>query len=55
MIQYLNKDSTVEQMFSVAQSDGVFIIRDYLSGDKLTKLTPLFIIFSISRVPIALS
>ena len=39
MIQYLNKESTVEQMYSVAQSDGVFIIRDYLSGDKLTKLT----------------
>ncbi len=39
MIPYLGKNSSIEEMYQVAESDGVFIIQDYLTGDELKALT----------------
>jgi len=39
MIQYLDKNSNIEEMYQVAESDGIFVIQDYLTGNELKDLT----------------
>lgn len=37
-MQYLTKDTSLEEMYKVAQDDGVFIIQNYLEGQELEDL-----------------
>lgn len=36
MIKYLNKNTSIEEMYNVALEDGVFIIPNYLEGEELS-------------------